>query len=132
MKKIFLQFFRFTISGRLFWLKKNIYVCLRWKLWTISCTRFQLSVARRCAGSSTSPSFFFVFKYKNYFYKFRYVPKYMRKNVDLCFYFLLKKKLGKSTFYLVLDKETPLRPWANLVTWSGWCMVLRSGNVFCN
>ena len=36
---------------------------------------------------------------KNYFYKFRYVPKYMRKIVDLCFYFLLKKKLGKSTFF---------------------------------
>ena len=33
----------------------------------------------------------------------------MRKIVDLCFYFLLKKKLGKSTFFLVLDKETPLR-----------------------
>ena len=34
----------------------------------------------------------------------------MRKIVDLCFYFLLKKKLGKSTFlFLVLDKETPLK-----------------------
>ena len=32
----------------------------------------------------------------------------MRKNFDLCFYFLLKKKLGKSTFFLVLDKEIPL------------------------
>ena len=34
----------------------------------------------------------------------------MRKIVDLCFYFLLKKKnYEKVPFFLVLDKETPLR-----------------------
>ena len=36
---------------------------------------------------------------KKYFYKFKYVPEYMRKIVDLCFYFLLIKKLGKSTLF---------------------------------
>ena len=32
----------------------------------------------------------------------------MRKIVDLCFYFLLKKKVRKNYLFLVLDKETPL------------------------
>ena len=59
-------------------------------------------------GILISPRFFVVFKYKNYFYSFRYVSKYMRKIVDLCFYFLLKKKIMKLPFFWVLDKETPL------------------------
>ena len=32
----------------------------------------------------------------------------MRKIFDQCFYFLLQRKLGKSDFLKVLDKETPL------------------------
>ena len=44
---------------------------------------------------------------KNYFYKFRYVTKYMRKIADLCFYFLLKKKLGKSTFFWFWIRRPP-------------------------
>ena len=47
---------------------------------------------RRCAGSSISPRLFLVFKWKFFFNKFKYVPKYMRKIFDQCFYFLLQRK----------------------------------------
>ena len=33
----------------------------------------------------------------------------MRKIVDLCFYFLFKKKIRKKCLFLVPDKETPLK-----------------------
>ena len=50
----------------------------------------------------------------------------MRKIVDLCFYFLLKKKLGKSTFFLVLDKETPLRVGDTGIYGTEFCKIYRT------
>ena len=42
---------------------------------------------------------FSCFQMKFFFNKFKYVPKYMRKIFDQCFYFLPQRKLGKSAFF---------------------------------